>query len=95
VWIDPAAPSPRDTLVLWVDVDAPAGGGTGGGDLNYVHNQSAPAATWTVAHALGKYPAVDVVDTGGSTVLPDIHYDSTSQVTLSFGSATSGKAYFN
>lgn len=74
------------------------GGGTptpGGGDLNYVHTQGAPSATWVVTHGLGKYVAVDVVDSGGSAVIPSIHYDNANQVTLSFGSPTSGKAFVN
>ena len=97
MYIDPEAPSPRADYVLWVDTDAssPPPSGGGGGDLNYVYTQGSPSATWTVAHTLGKYPSVDVVDTGDSTIVPDVHYDSLSQVTLSFGSATSGKAYLN
>jgi len=95
VWIDPEEPAPRDDLVLWVDTDQSGGGGGGGGDLNYVHTQTAPSTTWTVVHNLGKYAAVDVVDSGGSVVIPDVHYDSAAQVTLTFGSATSGKAYMN
>jgi hypothetical protein len=72
-----------------------AGGGGGGVDANYVFTQGTPSATWVVVHNLNKYPAVDVVDTGGSTVLPSVHYDSLNQVTLTFGSATTGKAYMN
>jgi hypothetical protein len=73
-----------------------AGGGAGGeADKNYVHTQGAAAASWVIVHGLSKYPAVVVVDTGGSVVIPDVHYDSVDQVTLTFGSATSGKAYVN
>lgn len=50
---------------------------------------------WTVTHGLGKFPAVTVVDSGNTVLIPDVHYDSTSQVTISFGMATSGKAYLN
>jgi hypothetical protein len=70
-------------------------GGTGSGDLNYVHTQGTPSASWVVAHGLGKYASVEVVDTGDSVVIPTIHYDSTNQLTLSFGSPTSGKAFVN
>ena len=36
-----------------------------------------------------------MVDSGGSLVEPDVHYDNQNQVTLTFGSPTSGKAYLN
>lgn len=65
------------------------------GDLTYIHTQGAPASLWTVVHNLGKNPSVEVVDSGGSVIAPDIHYDSANQVSISFGSATSGKAYLN
>ena len=66
-----------------------------GGDLTYVHNQGSPASVWTITHNLNKYCSVDVVDSGGSVVVPDVHYDSLNAVTITFGSATSGKAYCN
>jgi hypothetical protein len=39
--------------------------------------------------------AVDIVDSGGSIVIPDVHYIDTNSLTLTFGSATSGKAFVN
>jgi hypothetical protein len=66
-----------------------------GGDRNYVHVQGPPAAVWSVAHNLGKYPAVEVVDTGDSVVLPSVHYLDVNNVQLTFGSPTSGKAFMN
>ena len=65
------------------------------GDKNYVHTQSAPNSIWNVVHGLGKYPAVDVVDTGGSVIIPNVAYVDLNNVQLTFGSATSGKAYVN
>lgn len=73
----------------------PSGGTVVGGDLTYVHTQSVLAATWLVEHHLGKYPAVDVVDSGGSVVIPDVLYIDENTVQLTFGAATSGKAYVN
>lgn len=72
-----------------------ASGGAGGADKNYVHTQGSPSSSWAVAHNLGKYPAVDVVDTGGSAVIPDVFYSDTNNATLNFGSPTSGKAFAN
>jgi hypothetical protein len=80
-------PGPND--VAWISPAA------GTGDLTYVHTQGAPSATWVITHGLGKYPAVDVVDSGGSVLIPSVHYDSVTQVTLSFGSPTTGKAFVN
>lgn len=94
-----------DCLVIFDDERQPwvvipgaieeGGGGGTGDDKNYVHTQGSPSTVWSVTHNLGKFPAVDVVDTGDSVVIPTVHYDSTNAVTLTFGSATSGKAYFN
>jgi hypothetical protein len=68
---------------------------TEGEDKNYVHIQSSPSAAWSVVHNLEKYPAVDVVDSGGTAIIPDVHYVDTNNLTVNFGSATSGKAFVN
>jgi hypothetical protein len=65
------------------------------GDKNYIHNQVAVSANWSVLHNLGKYPSVFVVDTGNSVILPDVIYVDTNTLALSFAAATSGKAYIN
>lgn len=70
-------------------------GTPGAGWAQYTHTQGTPSATWTVVHNLGRHPSVMVVDTGDTVIMPDIHYDSLNQITLTFGSATSGKAYLN
>lgn len=72
---------------------APSGGG--GGDLNYVHNQVAPAASWAITHNLAKFPSVSVVDSGLNLIMPDVHYVDNNNLSLSFGASTSGKAYLN
>jgi hypothetical protein len=92
VFIGPTAPVPRNDLIVWVDSDAP---GLSTIDKNYVHTQLSLASTWTVTHGLAKYPAVDVVDTGDSTVMPNVHYDDLNTVTLTFAAPTSGKAFVN
>lgn len=81
---------------LTVLVSGPgAAGGAAGGDLTYVHTQTAPSSVWTVTHNLGKRPSVSVVDSGDSMVEPDVQYISLNQVSILFGSTTSGKAYLN
>ena len=71
------------------------GGGPGTGDLTYVFTQLSLSATWNINHNLGKHPAVGVVDTGDNVIIPDVHYVDVNNVTLTFGAATSGKAYLN
>lgn len=84
-----------DELTVLVSGPGAAGGAGGAGDLTYIHTQTVAAATWPVTHNLGKRPSVSVVDSGDSTIEPDIHYVSLNQVSILFGSATSGKAYLN
>lgn len=90
----PDQSTPVDSLFL-NGVETALLAGTGGADANYVFSQLSAAATWSVAHNLGKYPAVSVVDSGGSELLPDITYVDANHVTLGFGAPTSGKAYLN
>jgi hypothetical protein len=80
--------------VVYPPTAAPPDPGTGD-DKNFVHTQGSPSATWNITHNLGKYPAVDVVDTGGSAVIPTVVYIDVNNVQLVFGSATSGKAFMN
>jgi hypothetical protein len=66
-----------------------------GGDLFYEHNQLVPLSSWEIEHNLSKYPSVTIVDSGGTIVIGDVVYNSENKVTVTFGSAFSGKAYFN
>ena len=90
----------RTTLVpatnaYTVVVSGPGATG-GGGDANFVYDGTgSPATSWTVTHNLGKFASVMVVDTGNNVLLTDVHYVSANQLTVSFGAATSGKAYVN
>ena len=72
----------------------PPGEGTGI-DANFIHNQVALADTWVIVHDLHKFLSVMIVDSGGTVISTDIHYDSDVQITIHFGSETSGKAYIN
>jgi hypothetical protein len=74
-----------------------SGGGSGGGGAGgtYVHTQSSLAAVWTVTHNLNAWPSVTVVDSGGSEVIPTLQYTDANTLVLTFGAATSGKAYLN
>jgi hypothetical protein len=80
---------------LVANIKGPPGDAAAGADKNFVYTQLSPSASWLVTHNLNKFPAVEVVDSGGSTIIPNIHYNDANSVTLSFAAATSGKAYCN
>jgi hypothetical protein len=45
---------------------------------------------WVVAHNLGKYVSVDVIDTSGALMIGELHYTSLNQIVLSFRVVSSG-----
>lgn len=65
------------------------------GGTTYTHDQAVAAATWTVAHGLGRYPSVTVVDSAGTMVFGEVNYLDANTVQLDFSTAFSGKAYLN
>lgn len=67
-------------------------GSSGSAAGSFTHVQGLPSDTWVIVHSLGFYPAVTVIDSGGTMVEGDVHYDSPNQVTLSFNGAFSGTA---
>lgn len=66
-----------------------------GGDLNYVYLQTAPSATWSITHNLGKFPSVSIVDSAGTLYLSDVKYIDENSLTITFNAAFAGKAYLN
>ncbi len=81
-----------------VDQDAPnqvivrtaAGAGN---TRRHEHNQGQASTTWVINHTLGGKPSVTIVDSADTHVVGDVVYNSTTQVTVNFSSAFSGKAY--
>lgn len=65
------------------------------GDKHYHHVQPTPSAEWDVTHALGKYPAVTVVNSARDEVVGEVHYVDNNRVILRFTAAFSGQAFFN
>jgi hypothetical protein len=60
-----------------------------------IFTQSSPAATWNIAHNLGKYPHVILLDSTtnpANLVVADIQYVDTDNIVVSFGSAQVGRA---
>ena len=94
--------SDAPTVVL-TDVEAgpqgPAGptgatGAAGSGSENstVVHDQASANATWTMTHNLGRYPAIDIIDSAGNHVIGDIKHNSVNQAVATFDNAFAGKA---
>ena len=71
------------------------GGGGGGSDANFEFDQMSASATWVIAHSLGKYPSVTVVDSSGAVVEGYVDYTDANTLTVSFSAAFAGTAYLN
>lgn len=65
------------------------------GDKSYRHAQSVAAAVWTIAHGLGKYPSVTVLDSAGDQCEGDLSYVDTDSLTLTFQAGFAGAAFLN
>jgi hypothetical protein len=64
-------------------------------DTNYVHDQQTASATWVINHNLGKFASIHIVDTAGDEIVGEVKYNSINQMTVTFTSLVSGKAYIN
>lgn len=59
----------------------------------YIHVQNTATSTWNIAHDLGGYPAVSIVDSASTVVIGEVSYISTSQIKVDFSAPFSGYAY--
>lgn len=73
---------------------AGGGGGTGSGD-SFTFTQSTPSSTWSVNHALGRYPSVTIIDSTGRLVEGDVEYVSLNSLIVTFAGAFGGTAVCN
>ena len=64
-------------------------------DKHYTYTQVSASATWNITHNLKKKPSVSIVDSADNNVYGDIEYINENQLTITFNSAFSGKAYLN
>jgi hypothetical protein len=67
-------------------------GSTGGGLAAYVHTQSTPATTWTINHNLGRYPSVELFNSGMQEIDAEITHPSVNQTVVTLNPATAGLA---
>ena len=70
-------------------------GTSGDADNTFIYTQSTPAAVWLINHGLGRYPAVDVVDSSNSEVDGDLQYLDSNHLSITFSAPFSGEAYLN
>lgn len=64
-------------------------------DTNYVHDQQTASASWVINHNLGKFASIHIVDTAGDEIIGEVTYNTINQITVTFSSLVSGKAYIN
>ena len=65
------------------------------GDLTFNFNQGIASSTWTIAHNLGKFPSVSIIDNGNTAVEGEVIYIDNNNLTVNFSSAFAGDAYLN
>lgn len=100
--------APAEPQVLEVGIAGPQGpagestvgpegppGPPGEGAFVYTHDQLVPSDTWTIAHGLGGYPGVNVVDSAGTQVEGGVTYLDANTVVVSFSAAFSGTAHLS
>ena len=73
---------------LWTQVPGTGNGASGLYDFVFT-----AATSWVVTHTMNGYPRVTVIDSTGAVVNASIHYDSTSQITITFSSAVAGRVH--
>ena len=64
-------------------------------DKHFTYEQEEPSATWTIIHNLGKFPSVEIVESAGTRVFPEVQQISENVCVVKFNSAMKGKAYLN
>lgn len=70
-------------------------GPPGTGDKNYLHVQNLASDTWLIFHNLGKFPAIQVVDSAGTIVQGEISHIDTNTSMVVFSVIFGGTASCN
>jgi hypothetical protein len=82
-----------DVLRRLATVESTGGGGGGGAGASYLHTQSTPAGTWTIAHNLATKPAITIVSPTGDQLFAEVDYPDDYTAVLIFGRPYAGAAY--
>ncbi len=61
----------------------------------FVYTQPAALSTWPIAHDLGRFPSVIVVNASGDLVEADVNYVDSNNILVSFSEPFAGSAYLN
>jgi hypothetical protein len=64
-------------------------------DKTFIFIQALAANPWIVNHNLNKFPSVTMVLSTGQVGMADVNYIDANNLTITFASAESGKAYMN
>jgi hypothetical protein len=59
----------------------------------FVYEQAIPSSTWSIAHDLGGYPSVSVVDSAKTQVVGEVTYIDEENIVVEFSSAFAGLAF--
>lgn len=83
--------------VITLGIQGPQGpqGIPGTGASTFIFSQGTPQTTWSINHNLGQFPALTVVDSGGTVVVGTYNYVDSNNITLTFTVAFGGKAFLN
>jgi head-tail adaptor len=88
--------SPSETFEQFAPPGPPGPPGPAGSPATtFTFEQTTPAALWTIAHQLGRFPAVSVVDSSEREVEGDVSYLDSNNLTVTFSAPFSGVAYLN
>lgn len=64
-------------------------------DLGQVYTQTSPSTVWNIVHTLSFVPNIIIVDSEKNVVEGDYEYVSDNEITATFNTAISGKAYLS
>jgi ribosomal protein L35AE/L33A len=87
--------SPQDNQVLAYDSGTGLWVNQAQTPETFVFVQGSPSSVWSINHTLNKYPSISIVDSANNEVDGDVNYVDQNNVTLTFASAFSGKAFLN
>lgn len=91
----PAVVVARTVVVRGVGVQGRPGADGGSSGTYYVHTQSTPAATWIIAHNIGRPVQVTLFDAGGSIFYGDVTESGANTATATFSTPVAGSAYLS
>lgn len=85
--ITPVTPADGDYVIVTGPPGPPGVSGS-----TYAHTQSTPAATWQVAHNLGRHPNIGVIRSDGRVAYADIEHTTANLAVITFPTPIAGTA---